>query len=89
MEEITNDNTMATLDIDGRVKQTRNCLCRLPAPCNYGKKTGTKPTVCYCACSYIQGINSNTMLNMSDNNAATSGTDSGYRTESQNGNSVE
>lgn len=83
MEKITNDNTKAALYIGERVKQARNCLCRLPASCNYGKKTGTKPIVCYCACSYIQGINSNTMLNMSsNNNTTTSGSDSGYKTKS-------
>lgn len=82
MEEIPSDNTKAASYIDGRVKQTRNCLCRLPVSCNYDKKTGTKPIVCYCACSYIQGINSNTMLNMLNNNTTTSGTDSGYKTES-------
>lgn len=85
MEGATNDNTKAAVSIDGRVKPARNCLCRLPAPCNYG----TKP-VCYCACSYIQGINANTMLSaMANNNPTTSDTDSGYKTNSENGNSVE
>lgn len=83
MKGATNDNTKVLLNIDGRVKQARNCLCRLPAPCNYDKKTGTKPIVCYCACSYMEGINSNTMLSrMSSNSTTTSGTDSGYKTNS-------
>ena len=86
MEKMTNDKTKATPNIDGRVKQTRNCLCRLPAQCNYDKKTGTKPIVCYCACSYIQGINSNKMLNMLNNNTIASGTDSSYKSQNKSQN---
>lgn len=90
MEGATNDSTKAALSIDGRVQPAKDCLCRLPVPCNYDKKTGTKPTVCYCACSFIQGINPNTTLNAMPNNlTTTSDADLGYKTNSENRNSVE
>lgn len=36
-------------------KKPRNCICRQPRACNIDKKS----IVCFCARSYIQGINAN------------------------------
>ncbi|XP_031622964.1 ribosomal RNA-processing protein 14-like [Contarinia nasturtii] len=38
----------------------RKCMCRLPMACNYVKNSKQRPIACYCACSYIQGINAST-----------------------------
>lgn len=46
------------------LRNRRNCMCRLPMTCNYYKKSKKRPIVCYCACSFIQGINTSTNVSI-------------------------